>query len=311
MSKAARLRIAFSGVHPDRARTLVERHGPEGAVRRAMSGGARVTPPVAAAIAVDAEERVRQLAALGIDVVFRGDPGYPERLAVLPDAPDVLFVRGTLPDERTVAVIGTRRCTTYGRGLAREYGEAIAAAGWCLVSGLARGIDGAAHRGTVGAGGTGVAILGSGPDVIYPAEHRDLAAGLVDAGGAIISEYPPGTPPAPWRFPVRNRIISGLAEAVVVVEAGVKGGASITVRCALEHDRPVFAVPGDIQRLSSEGCNLLIRDGAQPVLDRDDLIEELSLVLGPPPGRATADNVAGDGSGGSLTQRRREGTIMM
>ncbi len=153
-----------------------------------------------------------------------------------------------------------------------------------MISGLARGIDGAAHRGVVAAGGVGVAVLGNGLDISYPPEHADLESDLVAGGGAIVTEYSPGTPPEGWRFPPRNRIISGLASAVVVVEAAAKGGALITANYALEHGRPVFAVPGDVRRSTSEGCNRLIRDGAHPVLDPEDLIEELSLVLGPPQG---------------------------
>jgi DNA processing protein len=133
----------------------------------------------------------------------------------------------------------------------------------------------------VDAGGVGVAVLGCGLDVAYPREHRDLAEALVSLGGAIVTEYPPGTPPEAWRFPPRNRIISGLSAAVVVVEANERGGALITAACALEQGVPVFAVPGDVDRAASRGCNLLIRDGAHPVLDPADLVAELELVLGP------------------------------
>jgi DNA processing protein len=150
------------------------------------------------------------------------------------------------------------------------------------VSGLARGIDAEAHLGTVAAGGRGVAVLGSGSNVVYPAEHRGLHDALLGLGGAVLTEYPPGTPPEAWRFPPRNRVISGLAGAVVVVEAAVKGGALITASAAAEQGRAVLAVPGDIDREASEGCNLLIRDGAIPVLDAADLIEALSLILGTP-----------------------------
>ncbi len=307
MNRGVLLQLAFSGLNPERQRTLIDEFGAERAWRRVAHGAKDITVAATDAARVSAAERFDELTGRGLTAVFRGDPNYPERLGALPDAPTVLFVAGTLPDERTVAVIGTRKCTTYGRGLAREYGEAIADAGWCLVSGLARGIDGAAHQGTVVAGGTGVAVLGSGLDVMYPAEHAALAQRLVALGGAVISEYPPDASPAPWRFPVRNRIISGLAEAVVVVEAAAKGGALITANCALDHDRPVFAVPGDIRRRSSEGCNLLIRDGAHPVLDPDDLIEELALVLGPPPGRPSYRT----GGDGSLTAGQQPGTIVM
>ncbi len=249
--------------------------------RRLVAGRVKTAARIGAAVGVPAAERREQLNRAGIGVSYRGSPSYPGDLAEMPDAPDVLFVRGTLPERPTVAVVGTRRCTSYGRRIAAEYGNAIASAGWTLVSGLARGIDGAAHRGTVASGGLGVAVLGSGIDVMYPREHKDLALGLLNAGGAVISESPPGSPPEAWRFPPRNRIISGLAMAVVVVEATVKGGALITADAALRHGRQVFAVPGDVDRVSSAGCNLLIRDGAFPVHDAADLIESLELVLGP------------------------------
>ncbi|HSG78654.1 MAG TPA: DNA-processing protein DprA, partial [Acidimicrobiia bacterium] len=224
----------------------------------------------------------------GLVVVDRADPGYPRRLAELPDGPDVLFLRGSLPsDVPAVAIVGTRRCTGYGTGLARRFAAAIAQAGWCVVSGLARGIDGAAHEGSLEgaalgtASGPGIAVLGSGADVCYPPEHRRLADRLVGGGGAIVSEYPPGARPLGWRFPPRNRIIAGLAEAVVVVESAERGGALVTAAAGAELGRSVFAVPGDVDRSASRGCNLLIRDGAAPVLDPDDLLEALSLV-GPP-----------------------------
>jgi DNA processing protein len=184
-----------------------------------------------------------------------------------------------------VAIVGTRACTTYGRRVAFSLGQAVASAGWPVISGLARGVDAAAHKGTLSASGSGYAVFGSGIDVIYPAENADLADELVARGGGLISEYPPGTPPAPFRFPARNRIIAALSSAVVVVEAGKKGGALITARLALEMGLDVLAVPGDIERPTSNGCNLLIRDGAHPVLSASDLIESLEMILGPAPNR--------------------------
>lgn len=283
----ARLKLAYGGLHPDRVQSLLDEFGAEEVLRRIQHGSVSTTGRVREAVAVPAATRRRQLEDAGIDVVFRGNPDYPEWLAMLPDAPDLLFVRGAGPQCAGVAVVGTRRCTSYGRRIAESYGRAIAAAGWPLISGLARGIDGAAHRGTAEAGGVGVAVLGSGIDVMYPREHADLALALIDEGGGVISESPPGTPPEAWRFPPRNRIISGLAGAVVVVEATVKGGARITAEAALRHGRQVFAVPGDIGRASSAGCNELIRDGAFPVHDADDLMESLELVLGPAPNERT------------------------
>ena len=208
----------------------------------------------------------------------------------VPQAPSHLWVRGNLPAMPGVAIVGTRRCTEYGRSIARNLGYAVASAGWPVISGLARGIDAAAHGGTLDGGGAGFAILGCGVDVVYPAENRGLAERLLEHGG-LISEYPPGTPPAPFRFPARNRIIAGLSGAVVVVEAAVTGGALITARLALDQGTDVLAVPGDIDRATSEGCNLLIRDGAHPVLSSEDLIESLERILGPPPRTAAAPSL--------------------
>lgn len=211
-----------------------------------------------------------------------GAPGYPDGLADLEDQP-TLYLAGEMPNAPAVAIVGTRRCTRYGVDLAEACGAAVARSGWVTVSGLARGIDAAAHRGSLRASGGAVAVLGSGIDVCYPRENRPIFDQIIADGGAILSEYPPGTPPDRWRFPARNRIIAALSRVVVVVEAARTGGALITARLAAEIGRPVFAMPGDVDRPASEGCNLLIRDGAFPVLGDADLIEELSLILGPPP----------------------------
>lgn len=211
-----------------------------------------------------------------------GDPGYPAGFADL-EAPPPIFVRGSVPEDTAIAVVGTRTCTRYGIGIATAMGKRIAEVGWVTVSGLARGIDAAAHRGTVAARGRGVAILGSGLDHLYPRENASLADDLVVNGGAVISEYPPDTRPERWRFPARNRLIAAMAVAVVVVESKITGGAQITALLAAEMGRPVFAVPGDVEREASEGTNRLIRDGAIPVFGAEDLIEEVSLIAGPPP----------------------------
>lgn len=214
-----------------------------------------------------------------------GEQGHPHGLRSLEEPPG-LWVAGTIPVAPSVAVVGTRRCTRYGLRLAEQFGAVISESGWVTVSGLARGIDTAAHRGAVGGAGRGVAVLGSGIDVCYPSENEGLYHQLVEQHGAVVSEYGPGVPPDRWRFPARNRIIAALADATVVVESAVTGGALITARLAAEIGRPVFAVPGDVDRPSSEGCNRLIRDGANPVLGPSDLIEELSLVLGAPASRS-------------------------
>jgi len=215
-------------------------------------------------------------------LVKPGDATYPAGLHDLESPPSV-YVLGQTTTAPAVAVVGTRRCTRYGLSLAEGFGRALAQSGWTTVSGLARGIDAAAHRGTLGGNGEAVAVLGSGIDVVYPTENGELYRSIIAGLGAVISEYPPGTPPDRWRFPARNRLIAAIASAVVVVEAGNKGGALITARLAAELGRPVFAVPGDVDRAASVGCNLLIRDGAIPALGVEDLIEELQLVLGKPP----------------------------
>ena len=199
-----RLRLAYGGLHPDRVATLEPQLGGPAAVLRAIERG-RVKVPAAAraAVAVPAGKRRAELTAAGITFLTKSDAGYPEHLAGLPDAPPGLFLRGDLPAVPGVAVVGTRRCTRYGRELAESYGRAIAAAGWVLVSGLALGIDGAAHGGTVAAGGRGVAVLGSGLDVLYPKANTGLAGRLLSGGGAIVSEYPPDAQPLAWRFPPR------------------------------------------------------------------------------------------------------------
>lgn len=227
-------------------------------------------------------------------------PGSPEYAVGLADLehPPPLYVTGSLGEETAVAVVGTRRCTRYGVGLAEGIGAALARAGWTTVSGLARGIDVAAHRGCLGADGRAVAVLGSGIDVCYPKENRPVFDRILESGGAIVSEYPPGTRPDKWRFPARNRIIAAMSAAVVVVEAARTGGALITARLAAELGRPVLAVPGDVDRPASEGCNRLIRDGAHPVLGPADMVEELSLLIGSPPAsnrRAGSDDFPAQG----------------
>lgn len=209
------------------------------------------------------------------------DSDYPIGLHDLEEPPS-LWLRGSTNTGPCIAVVGTRRCTRYGVDLAESFGAVIARAGWTTVSGLARGIDTAAHRGCLLMSGHAVAVLGSGIDVCYPKENKPVYDQILSSGGAILSEYPPGTPPDRWKFPARNRIIAAISAAIVVVEAAATGGALITARLGAEMGRPVFVVPGDVDRAMSEGCNRLIRDGAHPVLGSADLIDELSLVVGPP-----------------------------
>mgnify|MGYP001811925018 FL=1 len=182
------MRLAMAGLHPDRTRALVEEHGSAaGALASIRAGRVPVSRRARSALERSPAELERMLDGLGVVPCYRGGDGYPESLAGIIDPPDVLFVRGLVPDRPAVAVVGTRRCTAYGRALARSYGSAIAAAGWVAVSGLARGIDAEAHRGTVEAGGRGVAVLGSGSNVVYPPVHRDLHRALLDGGGAVVT----------------------------------------------------------------------------------------------------------------------------
>jgi DNA processing protein len=292
--REARILLACVGMHPGRLRSLGDRHGGASGVVAAIRRG--FVDGIESGSLLEAERRLESVGATGARLVLLGDPDYPAVLAAIADPPDVLFVRGDLPAAAGVAVVGTRRCTSYGTRLAEAYGRAIAAAGWPLVSGLARGIDAAAHTGTVAASGIGVVVLGCGPDVVYPREHRRLQDALLELGGAVVTEYPPGVAPSGWRFPPRNRIISGLAAVVVVVEAALTGGALVTAARAIEQGRAVFAVPGDVDREASAGCNRLIRDGAVPVFDAEDLVEALGLVLGPPrrPRAVVADPVPDD-----------------
>ena len=213
---------------------------------------------------------------LDLDILTIQDAGYPNRLRNIYDPPCLLYVRGRLPafdDEASIAVVGTRDCTPYGVSSAEKLGYGLAAGGAVVVSGLARGVDSAALRGALRAGGTVTAVLGNGLDVVYPPENQYLYEDVA-AAGALISEYPPGTPPEAKHFPVRNRIMSGLCLGTLVVEAPARSGALITAGTALEQGRDVFAVPGPIDAPASVGCNRLIRDGAGLVSDAWDILGE-------------------------------------
>jgi DNA processing protein len=220
------------------------------------------------------------LAARGLRFVGRGEPNYPSQLRQLHDPPPGLFLRGSgaaeLLGQRGVAIVGARACSSYGSQVGRLLGRELAAAGLVIVSGLARGIDGEAHRGALEAGGRTVAVLGCGVNRDYPAAHGQLAARICERG-LIVSEYAPGLEPAPWRFPARNRIIAGLAAATVVVEARDRSGALITADFALETGREVFAVPGEITSALSAGTNALLRLGATPLTSSEDVLEALGV----------------------------------
>ena len=220
------------------------------------------------------------LAERGLRWIGRSEPGYPPLLAAIHDPPAGLFVRGgaeaAVLVRAAVAIVGARSCSPYGSQVARTCARELAAVGLVVVSGLARGIDGEGHRGALEAGGETVAVLGCGVDRDYPASHRELAARICERG-LIVSEYAPGVEPAPWRFPARNRVIAGLARAVVVVEARERSGALITADFALEQGRDVFAVPGEITSALSAGTNALLGLGATPYTRVEDVLEALGI----------------------------------
>ena len=227
---------------------------------------------------LDPQAELEKVISRGYRIFGWDDDGYPANLRQIPQAPPLLYMRGQLEqqDELAVAVVGTRRVSPYGREVAAELGASLARHGVTVVSGLALGVDTIAHQSALDAGGRTVAVLGSSVDHIYPARNRRLAMQIIEQG-ALISEYALGTRPEASNFPPRNRIISGLSLAVIVVEAAKRSGALITAGFAAEQSRDVFAVPGSILSPGSDGCNRLIQDGAIPITSVNDLLERLQL----------------------------------
>ncbi len=277
-------RVPFIG--PTRIERLVQRfgsladawHAPTPALRAVLDERA-VASLLKTRAELSLETEMERLDRLGIGVVTRGDPDYPYRLAQIAAPPPVLYLRGALSrdDDVAVAIVGTRRATAYGREVAARLAADLASAGVTVVSGLARGIDGAAHAAALRAGGRTIAVLGSGPDIVYPAEHRHLAAQITEQG-ALVADYPPGKKPDAQNFPARNRLISGLCRGVVVVEAPERSGALITADFAADQGRDVFVVPGSILSAASAGCHRLLRDGARAVTSAADVLTDLGLV---------------------------------
>ncbi len=226
------------------------------------------------------DKLVEGLFAAGIQILTWDDPDYPERLRQINQSPFVVYLKGNLIEEDiwSVAVVGTRRFSPYGRQVAEKMVRTLAEQGITIVSGLARGIDGIAHQQALDAGGRTLAVLGSGLDQIYPPEHKGLAENISQQGG-LISDYPPGTPPDGSNFPPRNRIISALSKAVLIIEAGQKSGALITANYAAEQGKEVFAVPGKITSPLSMGTNSLIKLGAHPLLEVQDVLDFLNMKL--------------------------------
>ena len=229
---------------------------------------------------IDADEDLKTIDRLGIHLLSFQDDKYPQNLLHTFNPPSFLYIRGNFKerDRDAVAMVGTRRATIYGKMMVRKLARDLAKEGLTIVSGMARGVDTAAHLGALEAGGRTVAVLGCGVDVVYPPENRKLMTDIMESG-VVISEFPLGTPPEGINFPRRNRIISGLSKGVVVVEAPLRSGALITADFALEEGREVFAVPGNINSPYSQGTNRLIKQGAKLVEDAQDILEELDLSL--------------------------------
>lgn len=276
---------AIPGIGARLRRLLLERFGSPAAVFAARPeercGVGRISRKLAIDIPrladeVEADRLIESCRTRGVRIVLEGQPGYPGLLARIADPPGLLFVRGAFSpcDALAVAIVGSRHATDYGLRVAEQLGSGLARAGYTVVSGLARGIDAAAHRGALAAGGRTIAVLGSGVLAVYPPEHDDLADDVI-AHGALVSEVPPFAEPHAAAFPQRNRIVSGLCLGTVVVQASDRSGALITARLAAEQGREVFAVPGPVDCRLSRGCHDLLRDGATLVGGVDDILGEL------------------------------------
>jgi DNA processing protein len=300
-SARSTLEVSADELGPDRIRDGYA----EVRSRAAESGSGSELPAVVARRIADAAqhgtELLARLAALGIEGVTLEDPDYPGRLRLVEMPPPLLFVRGDrrcLDVERMVAVVGTRRATDRGRVIAGWISTGLANAGACVVSGLAVGIDGAAHAATVGAGGRTVAVLGGGHAHLFPKSHERLAEAIVSGGGAVVSEYAPDTLPSRGTFPRRNRLVSGMSDATVVVEAGRRSGALITAGWALEQGRDCFLVPGALDSPASTGCLAFLRafpGQARVVCGVPELLEDLGLA------GAVPDEVPGHAPGAEVT----------
>jgi DNA processing protein len=273
------------GLGPTKSRKLIEHFGSSEAVLRAslteLEGtGIQAVSAQSLATGKSAEQARQEMARAageGIAIVSMDDPSYPPRLKEIYDPPLVLYVRG-VPEVLTkpgIAMVGTRHPTPYGSGMAERLASDLAMHGLVIISGLARGVDTASHRGAIAAKGKTIAVFGTGVDVVYPKENSRLAEQMLRLGGALISEFPLGTFAAPQNFPIRNRILSGMSVGVLVVEAAEYSGTRITSRCALEQNRDVFAVPGNVTNKNSWGPNTLIKQGAKLVATWEDVWEDL------------------------------------
>ncbi|MDR3183074.1 MAG: DNA-processing protein DprA [Planctomycetaceae bacterium] len=271
-------------------RLLLERFGSASAILNAarsdLTGYEFLKPETAANLAaarktIDPAAVVAYCEREHISIIPLNDKRYPPQLRSIIDPPPILYVKGSIlpQDAFSLAVIGTRHCSPYGRRQTERLTAALVSNGFTIISGLALGIDSIAHRSALKSGGRTLAVLGSGVSRIYPPEHVDLAAEIADSGGAVLSEYPPLQHPANWTFPQRNRIVSGLSLGVLIIESPLRSGAMISARLAGEQGRDLFAVPGRIDSPVSQGCHQLIRDGAFLTESADDIVN----VLGPLP----------------------------
>jgi DNA processing protein len=287
---ALRLSLA-EGVGPITRHALIDRFGSPTAIFQAAPSELREVPGVGPKVLGSlmkargdsaAAEELARCREHAVELLTLEDARYPRPLTNIPDPPGVLFARGMLQpgDALAIAIVGTRHASSYGIRHAERFAGALARAGYTIVSGLARGIDSAAHRGALAAGGRTLAVLGSGVLKVYPPEHKTLAEEVI-ARGALLSELPPLAPPQGHAFPQRNRIITGLSLGVLIVEAGDNSGALISARHAMEQGREVFALPGSIDNVGSRGCHRLIRDGAKLVERVDDILEELGPLAEP------------------------------
>lgn len=275
--------LSLPGMGPVRLRQQLAERRPTEAWSALLAGEGvgspeRVSHWSRAASSVDVEALWRAHASSGVEVLAPGDERWPSELVDDPEPPPLLFLRGdpAVLERPRVAVVGTRRCTSSGRAVAFDLGADLAEAGVCVVSGLALGVDGAAHRGVLEVEGAPLAVVGSGVDVVYPRAHRQLWHDVA-ARGAVLSEFPLGTHPERWHFPARNRIIAALSAVVVVVESHAGGGSMHTVESALERDRVVMAVPGSVRSPASAGTNALLVAGAAPARDATDVLVALGI----------------------------------
>lgn len=291
----------ISGIGSARVEALSVRFGSPSAILEASMDELESISGIGSALAerisswhrtVDVEKEMRLAEMGGAEIITRFDPGYPGILKEIYDSPLCLYVRGTLPDleQQSLAIVGSRRISNYGRKTARHFSESAVYAGWTVISGLAYGVDMVAHQACLDAGGKTVAVLGGGLARIHPQEHIPLARDIIESG-AVISEFPMEFPANRQSFPRRNRIISGLSRAVLIIEAGLKSGALITANSAIDQNRALFAVPGHIDQPQAQGCNKLIKDSCAKLTDSfEDILSEFEYLPGFRPESKTVDD---------------------